>query len=624
MINLSIKCLALIVEMKYIPCLIVAIFTFFASCGAAKGNTYEPVVGHPRLLLHKGDEVKVTETLERIHEIKSVHDSIIRLCDRMVKWSPLERKLTGVRLLDVSREALRRIFYLSYGYRMTGNRKYSERAIKEMLNVCSFSDWNPSHFLDVGEMTMAVAIGFDWLYDNISEENKKTIENAVREKAFTPSKNNKYNYFYRRAYNWNQVCNAGLLYGAIAFKDELPEEADNIITRCLESNPQALDTYLPNGGYPEGYGYWSYGTTSEVLLIDGLLTAFGTDFGIIPPTGFLETSKFMTFMTAPSGKCFNFSDTGDKSHGNIASWWLAAYTGDTSVLGEEIKYLSSPNFNVGELRLLPALPIFASRLDNIGVSKMTVHYWLSNGTTPVFIYRSGWDNTNDTYLGVKGGSPSTTHAHMDAGSFVYEYDSVRWAVDLGLQSYYSLESKGVKLWNSKQDGQRWDILRMRNDYHNTLTIDDRLHNVDSNAMIVDTFTNINRKGALVDLTATLGKVKKAHREVSLDQYDYLTVIDSIECDKSGINLKWNMVTPANARIHDNNNIILEKDGRTMVLSLHSSIKARFRILSNAPIHDYDEPNPGTVRVGFEADIPAHTKATFKVQLAPEETVTLSH
>ena len=41
------------------------------------------------------------------------------------------------------------------------------------------SNWNPAHFLDVGEMTHAVAIGYDWLYDVISEGDRAIIEEAA-------------------------------------------------------------------------------------------------------------------------------------------------------------------------------------------------------------------------------------------------------------------------------------------------------------------------------------------------------------------------------------------------------------------------------------------------------------
>ena len=51
---------------------------------------------------------------------------------------------------------------LSYAYRTTGELKYAERAEKEMLYMAGYDNWNPEHFLDVAEMTMALSIGYDW------------------------------------------------------------------------------------------------------------------------------------------------------------------------------------------------------------------------------------------------------------------------------------------------------------------------------------------------------------------------------------------------------------------------------------------------------------------------------
>lgn len=62
----------------------------------------------------------------------------------------------------------------------------------------------------------------------------------------------------------------------------------------------------------------------------------------------------------------------------------------------------------------------ASRIDLDEVISPKGNTWHSIGTTPVYIYRSGWNYKTDTYLGVKGGTASTSHAHMDAGSFIYE------------------------------------------------------------------------------------------------------------------------------------------------------------------------------------------------------------
>ena len=91
--------------------------------------------------------------------------------------------MTGRRLLSVSRQALKRVFYLSTMYRLEGDKRYSDRAVSEMLALCRFSDWNPSHFLDVGEMTMAVSIGYDWLHEVMSEAERAEIRESILSKG---------------------------------------------------------------------------------------------------------------------------------------------------------------------------------------------------------------------------------------------------------------------------------------------------------------------------------------------------------------------------------------------------------------------------------------------------------
>lgn len=91
--------------------------------------------------------------------LRSIHEAVLHQSGKYLKAPLLERTFEGSRMLAVSREALTRIYFLSYAWRMTGDDRYACRAEREMLNVCAFPDWNSSHFLDVSEMTMALAIG---------------------------------------------------------------------------------------------------------------------------------------------------------------------------------------------------------------------------------------------------------------------------------------------------------------------------------------------------------------------------------------------------------------------------------------------------------------------------------
>ncbi len=171
---------------------------------------------HPRILLLRGEEAAIRNTIATDDIWKKTDLFILSSCDRMLEKPPVERVLIGRRLLDKSREALKRIFFLSYAWRMTSQQKYFDRAVKEMTAVSSFADWNPSHFLDVAEMTMAVSIGYDWLYERLPEETRDFIMKAIIEKGLNPSLKPENSGWVNVSHNWNQVCNAGMTYGALA------------------------------------------------------------------------------------------------------------------------------------------------------------------------------------------------------------------------------------------------------------------------------------------------------------------------------------------------------------------------------------------------------------------------
>jgi len=597
--------------------LLLLIFVSGCTGVVAQQFDYGKIAPHPRLLLPAGGEEAIRKAIAEYPPLAAVHQRIMELCDRTLTEPPVERIKEGKRLLAISRIALKRIYYLSYAYRMTGDRKYALRAEQEMLAVSRFTDWNPTHFLDVGEMVMALAIGYDWLYDSLQPDTRRVVCEAIIAKGFDAAKNTRHAWFYTAKNNWNSVCNSGLAYGALALFEEIPEVSKGIIEKCMETNPKAMVGYGPDGGYPEGFGYWGYGTSFQVMLIAALESAFGTDNGLSQAPGFKKSARFMQYMTAPSGDCFCFSDSPVEAECNMMMFWFAGKEKDLSLLWIERQYLDRPDMQFAEDRLLPSLMVFCSQLDLNRIGKPKKNFWFNRGDTPVFIYRGGWDSKKDTYLGVKGGSPSTSHAHMDAGSFIFERDGVRWAMDLGMQSYITLESKGVDLWNMSQNGQRWEVFRLSNIAHNTLTINGERHLVESNAPITRTFESKKQKGAEVDLSSVFANsVKKAVRTVILDQKDHLEVTDQLETGDKEAAVSWIMVTPAEAKITGKNRMELTKDGQRMLLTVDAGMEVEMKTWSNVPPHEYDFRNPGTIRVGFETVIPANRAAQLKVRLIP--------
>ena len=165
-------------------------------------------------------------------------------------------------------------------YHLTGDPRHAERCEQEMLAVARFSDWNPSHFLDVAEMTFALAIGYDWLYDQLGEASRDEIRKAIVEKGVSLPFETPHKGWVTARNNWGQVCHGGMTAGALAVLEDEPDlAARRSTTRCTTCT-LSMAAYAPKGSYPEGPGYWAYGTSYNVVLIDVLESVLGSDFGL--------------------------------------------------------------------------------------------------------------------------------------------------------------------------------------------------------------------------------------------------------------------------------------------------------------------------------------------------------
>ncbi|MFY0654826.1 MAG: heparinase II/III family protein [Cyclobacteriaceae bacterium] len=575
--------------------------------------------GHPRILLLEGEENTIKNQIKSSESWGKMHQAIIDESNNLLSQEPPERKKVGRRLLGVSREYLRRVYFLSYAYRMTGDQRYADHAEKHMLKSASFSDWNPTHFLDVGEMTMALAIGYDWLYSELSEESRKTIREAIVELGIRPSYNDDYNWFLKAVHNWNQVCNAGMTYGALAVQEFYPELADSVINRAFETIPRAMHDYRPDGAYPEGYGYWGYGTTFNVMFISAVEKALGTDRGLSDSPGFLDSPKFMEHMVTPSGICYNWGDCGQRGGLQSAMFWFAERTNDPSILWSENLFLQTNDYSeFTRNRLLPSIMIWGKDIPVEQIAEPDSKFYIAQGKNPVCLMRNSWTDKNAMYLGFKAGSPSVNHGHMDIGSFIMESDGVRWVMDFGSQNYESLESKGMSIFGKEQNAQRWTIFRLNNYAHATLTINDSLQRVDGYAKM-DTYSdNEEFMFATSDISSLYnGQLKKAVRGVGIKEGAYTVIRDEVETLGNSTKLRWNLVTPAEVSLTDKG-AVLTKDGKTLNLIIKSSVDYKMKTWSTAPTNGYDAENPGTIMVGFESMLPANSTETFEVLLIPED------
>jgi Heparinase II/III-like protein/Domain of unknown function (DUF4962) len=579
---------------------------------------------HPRLLADKAKLESLRDSVQSDPLQKALAHAVVKQADLLEDALPLERKLQGKRLLGQSRRCVKRMLVLAMAYHLTDDAKHAKRGEKEMLAVAEFSDWNPSHFLDVGEMTLALAIGYDWLYDELSEASRETIRKAIVEKGVSLPFETRHKGWVRASNNWGQVCHGGLTAGALAVLEDEKDLAAKTVHSALHNVTRSMHAYEPKGSYPEGPGYWAYGTSYNVVLIALLEGVLGSDFGLTKAPGFDLTGQYPALMCGPSGQFFNYADGGSgRSSQSCLFWFASRFDRPDWLLGErrellaDISQVDARSAAGSGGRLLPLALLWMDDIKRDPLIRMPLN-WFSESKTQVTVHRSSWTDPNATFVGFKAGSPYDNHGQMDIGSFVLDAQGVRWAVDLGAESYHGIESRGMGLWSSKQSSDRWKIFRQMNEGHNTLVIDGQLQKASARATIVQFSDEPDFPHSIVDMSDVYeGQVKSARRGVALVDTTNVLIQDQLTGLKPGSRVRWGMVTPAAPGKAGNASIDLEEKDVHLTMTILSPQSAGWKIVDTAtPRNEWDSPNRGTSMIAFETVAPESGELTLAVLAMP--------
>lgn len=556
--------------------------------------------GHPRIILTEPGRITVPA------DIVPYAEALRREAAALQKEPVLERVKIGRRILAVSRRALHRITTLAGAWLVWGDAEALERAKAELLAVCSFPDWNPSHYLDTAEMSLAVAVGYDWLYNDLDPESREKIAEALWRLGLSTALDDS-QWWVRAGNNWGQVCHTGVSAAAIALADKYPEEAFEVIERAISNIRKPMLGYAPDGVYPEGPMYWSYGTTYNIVFISMLEAAFGSDFGLSGMEGFADSADYMLAVTGPGGRFCNYADSHDSRRCEAGLLWFAdrfpekfggrgsGYFGcEWRTLEENPARFASDR--LAALLLLPAgdTPVEASPAGG-GPRMEFMRDYHGRGKSEFAAMRSGGDR-DAWYVAVKGGTPSVSHGHMDAGSFVLEAGGVRWSLELGGEDYNKLEQKGFSLWNGSQDGARWDVFRYGVNGHSQMVVNGMRQRVKGSAALECSGFNGADPSVKVDLRDVLGF--DAQRVYYFPGRSRLVTEDHVSGLAAGDVVRWQMVTRASAEVRGNV-LTLTQDGLTMTLEADAPDAVWKVAEAGDLLNPWDSPLEGVRVVMFE-------------------------
>ncbi len=595
--------------------LLMRIFCFFAllimSIGSYQNqafgqeNPYDLKVGHPRIIMTKYDELALRFTMmenslagKLKNELKKDADNLLGSKD--IKYK-LDRRNT---MLDISQEYLKRILTLSMAYRIFEDDKYSDEAIEQMLHVCTFPDWNPQHFLDVAEMTTALAIGYDWNFYHMNLRERETIRNKIVEYGLKPglevyqNPEDKPNVWYKMKNNWNQVCAGGLIMGALAVGEDFPDLKNNMVYLAVKNLIPTLELYEPDGVWYEGPAYWGYANSYLAMAISSLQSAMEHDFGLSERPGIDKTATFYVNSVSPTGELFNFADAStSKQSMNSALFWFSKKYKLSNVSAYYKEMLekninpSDPEYAQGRGRLFYlALPWFDEKVDG-KVETPRAQYF--RGLVNLLFLQSQEGSHDALYLAAKGGKGTLHHQQLDVGTFVIDADGERWGIDLGSENYFLPD-----FFDKSVGGTRWTYYRNTNKSHSTLVIGDEIQNPDGESKIIDFEGEINQPFGIFDLSEIYPPAVKVERGFKLLNDDQILIRDEILFDGIPSSIRWQMMTDAGVELKGKE-VVLTKNGKKFFIRAFSGEDIVFQVEPAKAYHKEAKDNAGKSLLFFE-------------------------
>lgn len=593
--------------------LILALSILPCTSGAGVELPKKGTLNHPYLIMKDKDLTEVRNLVKKDIYARRVDSIVVDFCHTRIKEAlpGNERDASGTRLKNVGL-INKDLNLFSYAARVHDRADFRNRAIEEMMAVCDFPDWSPDHFLDPSEIAFAVSICYDWFYDCLTPKQRKKIRNALINNAILPSFEKHPDHYFYSPTNWSSVCNCGIVAAALAVMNEDPDDAVKVINRCIKGNSRVISSYDPIGGYPEGYGYWSFGTNHEVMLLEMLEGVFGTDFGLAESSpGFMLTPSFILHMNGPFGKGFNFGDNAPEMRLHPAVFWFAQKNFDPSLFYMEQKFImSGEDITIGAGYALPAMMVWYSRLgEGTNAEPKDLIYENTDQRCRLFICRSSWSDENSAYLGIRAGSVrKCNHSHIDVGSFVYYQDKVRWIADIGAAKYTLAEKYlGHKpFFTITQESRRWEVFREGAEGHGIVTFDGIRPNINCDAQFTRVFKSKAQRGAMIDLSSMYpDQVASYLRMVYLDNRDDLVVAEKFVGGGEDRTVKGTFVSETKAEMQEDGSIIMTKNGKSKVMNISCpDVKLKVSVDPAATDKPWDQNNPGIILVHYEFPLKA--------------------
>lgn len=411
-----------------------------------------PVMVHPRLLFNQAE---VRDIRERAASplLKPVADRVCRAADENLAAAPLIPSVTlrgqpdppgEVKGIAAARSLQSRVINYCMAFTLTGKKAYRDGAVAELNRAVS--DWRiwvdtahpPPYDLMTGETAATFAIAYDWLYQDLSPDERRFLRQGAEKRALKPYLEalRKETWFYTSENNWNTVCNGGAALLALALQGE-SRLSEEVLAKSVPGMDHYWGHLAKDGGWDEGTGYWAYGHRYAFLAAEALRRSGrpgGQERFDLPGTR--NTGYFPIAFNPGRKASVSFGDS--NSRADDAIYYLL---GRTYKNPDFIWYQDLQDFPVvAHGWPQAALALLWRPIGEDWLPEKARHF--TPTLDPVALFPSiGWAFMAPSqpdppfYLGFKNGTLAANHTHLDLNHVTVGWKETLLAVEFGSRPY---------------------------------------------------------------------------------------------------------------------------------------------------------------------------------------------
>jgi len=343
------------------------------------------------------------------------------------------------------------IAFNALDFRMSGDRQALESARRALLAVAAWSTWTPPWFIanglhnyyGAGVFTQKVALGYDLIADELSQEDKSQIAEAFLEKSIRPALDGYFTYDRLPIAPSNHEAQTvgGAIEACVALYGDVPDWSSRFgpaLAELVVTYERMLEGLFPgDGSEAEPAGY-------EHFAMEGLSWGMGALHALdIRPRGFEKMMKAFWWLRYARVSPDLLLDTGDSGHGLPALSgfaWGAEFAGDPALRAfydtateESLKGVFGSGHAGQKSEQAPGLLdlVCCTQPAEAPPQPPLSRIFPGRGSA---VLRSGWQ-PDDTVISLRVG-PWFNHEHHDQGSFLAAAYGEELIAEAGYADYY--------------------------------------------------------------------------------------------------------------------------------------------------------------------------------------------